>query len=97
MDKTRAAAGEAPWLLFIHGTASSTRGSFGDLARVQPARWQELQKRYGGRILAFEHHTLTESPIGNALVLGEALATGIELHVVSHSCSGEVDEFLGRG
>jgi hypothetical protein len=57
-DKARAAADEALWLLFIHGTASSTRGSFGDLARMQPRTWQALEQHYGQRILAFEHHTL---------------------------------------
>lgn len=90
------AAGE-PWLVFIHGTASSTQGSFGDLAREQPETWQQIEKHYRRRILAFEHHTLTASPIGNARDLVGALPTGAELHVVSHSRGGLVGELLGRG
>ena len=92
-----AAAGEQPWLVFIHGTASNTRGSFGDFRILQEGLWQLLTQTYPERILAFEHRTLTESPIANALALIDALPAGAELHLVSHSRGGLVGELLGRG
>lgn len=42
-----------PILLFLHGTISSTNGSFSDLRRG--TIWQELRRTYGVNILAFEH------------------------------------------
>ena len=92
-------SGDAPWLLFLHGTASNTVGSFGDLATVQTGVWQALNNTYGNgeRILAFEHRSLTESPITNAVDLVKALPAGIELHLVSHSRGGLIGELLGRG
>ena len=93
------APGDDPWLLFLHGTASNTVGSFGDLTKVQAGVWRALKEAYGEgkRILAFEHRSLTESPITNALDLVKALPSGIELHLVSHSRGGLVGELLGRG
>lgn len=91
------APGALPWLVFLHGTASSTRGSFGDLKSLQEGLWQRLATAYPGRILALEHRTLTESPVANALALVEALPAGAELHLVSHSRGGLVGELLGRG
>lgn len=90
-------AGLKPWLVFLHGTASSTQGGFGDLKLLQEGLWQRLAREYDGRILAFEHHTLTVSPIANALDLVEALPAGAELHLVSHSRGGLVGELIGRG
>ncbi len=37
-------AGDDAWLLFLHGTASNTVGSFGDLANVQAGVWQTLKQ-----------------------------------------------------
>ena len=88
--------GDAPWLLFIHGTASSTSGSFGKL-RNAPARvWNEIHALYPGRVLAFEHRSLTHDPVRNALDLLAALPAGIELHLVTHSRGGLVGELLAR-
>lgn len=92
----RMPAGEAPALLFIHGTASWCGGSFGAL-------WQGkrlidgLMERYGGRVYALEHRTLTESPVANAIQLLESLPQGAVLHVVTHSRGGLVGELLARG
>lgn len=105
------AAGENPWLVFIHGTASNTANGFGDLAPkqqdsrvrqsdlapLQPPVWGDLTKAYAGRILAFEHRTLTLSPIANAIELARALPVEAEVHLVSHSRGGLVGELLGRG
>lgn len=81
-----------PYLLFIHGTASSSNGSFGKLAGTE--EWKQLRTDYGQRILAFEHRTLSVSPIKNALDLLEVLPDGATLHLVSHSRGGLVGELL---
>ena len=84
-----------PTLLLIHGTASSTQGSFGDLWRNESYR-RKMVEAYGARIYAFEHRSLTESPIANALALVQTLPQGARLHVVSHSRGGLVGELLAR-
>lgn len=95
----RTADGNAPCLVFVHGTFSNTGGSFGAL--LQPERraeWRRLRALYDDRILAFEHPTLTQSPIANAIDLLEALsAAGREIHLVTHSRGGLVGELLSRG
>ena len=85
-----------PWLCFLHGTFSNTKGSFGSLA-AQPALWRKLEAAYAGRILALEHRTLGASPIENAAALAPLLPEGVELHMVSHSRGGLVAELLCRG
>lgn len=103
---------DGPTLVFIHGTASSTEGSFGGLWEAPGAnrvlnienpgaRINELFKHYDGRVLAFEHRSLSESPIANALALVEQLEqklpkSGAELHLVSHSRGGLIGELLCR-
>ena len=82
-----------PLLLFIHGTFSSTLGSFGELFRA-PGPTAALQASYPGRIYGFEHRTLTESPVTNALALLEQLPVGARLHLVSHSRGGLVADLL---
>ncbi|MCB1787258.1 MAG: CHAT domain-containing protein [Gammaproteobacteria bacterium] len=82
-------------LIFIHGTASSTEGSFRDLW-ANPDYLGSLVKGYGARIYAFEHRSLTESPIANALALVERLPVGARVHLVSHSRGGMIGELLAR-
>jgi tetratricopeptide (TPR) repeat protein len=94
--------GKGPVLVFLHGTASSTSGSFSGLWTVQDGSLiKPLFNYYGGRVLAYQHRTLTESPIENALALTRSLAELIapetEVHVVSHSRGGLVGELLARG
>ena len=89
---------DRPVLIFIHGTASSTVGSFGGL--WEPAQSQmkdELFKFYGDQVYAFEHRTLTESPVQNALQLLALLPKNARLHLVSHSRGGLVGELLCLG
>lgn len=85
--------GDPPVLLFIHGTFSSTLGSFGALFKA-PGPAALLQAGYGGRIYGFEHRTLTASPIANALSLVDRLPTGASIHLVSHSRGGLVGDLL---
>lgn len=101
-------AAQQPMLVFLHGTASSTKGSFGALwpaaagekAKPQAAEvatvWQELSRRYADRIYAFEHPTLTVSPIENAIALATQLPARADLHLVSHSRGGLIGELLCR-
>ncbi len=90
---------DQPYLLFLHGTASSTHGSYSGLFAGEgggpTTEWSDLHRRYAGRILAFEHHTLSESPVDNAIdLLGALKVPGIELHLVSHSRGGLIGDLL---
>jgi hypothetical protein len=94
--------GSGPTLVFLHGTASSTAGSFGGLwAGGQAAPIRRVFDHYKGRVLALQHETLTRSPIENASVVAQHLRTllgrGAEIHLVSHSRGGLVGELLARG
>ena len=87
-----------PVLLFLHGTASSTAGSFSELwKRTNDDTWKHVKEHYGDNILALQHRTLTESPIDNAVRLLEILPENTTLHLVSHSRGGLVGELLCRG
>lgn len=103
---------DQPVLVFIHGTASSTEGSFSELwakhsddlsetttgdSKAKVSIWAELKKIYGDHIYALQHRTLTVSPIQNALDLVNALPNGARLHLVSHSRGGLVGELICRG
>ncbi len=91
-------ADPGPVLLFIHGTGSSCQGSFGALwAPGSPAAKtarEELARRYGGRALAWEHRSLTQSPVVNALELVRTLPAGADLHLLTQSRGGLVGELL---
>ena len=88
-----------PLLLFLHGTFSSTNGSFSDLREHHgDGAWKRLKDTYGdSRILGLDHRTLTESPLENAVRLLQALPANAELHVVSHSRGGMVGDLLCAG
>jgi CHAT domain-containing protein/pimeloyl-ACP methyl ester carboxylesterase len=85
-----------PLLLFIHGTMSSTEGSFGGIWTDQADVRKRLNQQYPNRCYAFEHKTFIESPITNALALVNALPDGARLHLVSHSRGGMIGELLCR-
>src|SRR5882757_6142457 len=84
---------EGPALLFIHGTNSSTFGSFGELPGT--TLWKYVTRTYGkNNVLGFQHETLTKSPLENAADLVDQLPAGIELHIITHSRGGLVGEIL---
>jgi CHAT domain-containing protein/pimeloyl-ACP methyl ester carboxylesterase len=86
---------DQPVLVFIHGTGSSSRGSFGELGRPDAVRdWQPLRAKFGRHIYGFEHYTFSQSPIENALALVRALPAGARLNLVTHSRGGLVGELL---
>lgn len=86
-----------PILVFVHGTFSSTQGSFGDLAAA-PARevWEPLERAYPGGIFALEHRSVTESPVKNAIDLVNALPRNAQVSLLSHSRGGMIAELVSR-
>lgn len=85
---------DKPYLLLLHGTNSSTRGSF-DALPGTPV-WTYIQQTYGSNVLAFQHRTLTESPLENVLQLVQQLPQQAELHIISHSRGGLLGDILSR-
>ena len=85
---------DAPMLVFVHGTASSTFGSFAELRAGDTAVWTALERRFTGGIYALEHRTMSESPIENAIQLADALPVGAHISLVSHSRGGIVADLL---
>jgi pimeloyl-ACP methyl ester carboxylesterase len=88
-------------LLFIHGTASSTWGSFGELwSPARSATLAGLKAIYGENVFALDHRSITESPITNALALAKELRKrvrkGARIDVISHSRGGLVGELVCR-
>ncbi|HEX9788825.1 MAG TPA: CHAT domain-containing protein [Candidatus Binatia bacterium] len=85
---------QGPLLVFIHGTASSSTGSFGDLQKIPSGDWQILQSKFGDRIYAFEHRTFSESPIENAIALAAKLPRGARVNLIGHSRGGLIGDLL---
>ena len=87
-----------PVLVFIHGTFSSTAGGFSDLlAGESDDFWNSIKEKFGDQIYGFDHKTLSQSPIRNALDLCKTLPKGAKVHLITHSRGGLVGEFLARG
>lgn len=84
----------APALLLIHGTISSTAGSFSGL--LGQDSWPQLRRLYGDRVYGFEHRSLTDSPLDNALEAMQAFPDGLTVDVITHSRGGLVAELLVR-
>ncbi|SIT37108.1 putative PGAP1 family protein [Paraburkholderia piptadeniae] len=78
-------------LLLLHGTFSTSRAGFELLPRETCDR---LSTFYGGRMFAFDHPTLHESPDQNVERLLEMLPPGtdLEIDILTHSRGG----LLGR-
>ncbi len=90
----RAAVDRQPMLVFVHGTGSNTLAGFGDLQTNDRDVWTALERQHPGGIYAFEHRTLSEGPIDNALQLAAALPAGACVSLVSHSRGGLVADLL---
>ncbi|HUQ55586.1 CHAT domain-containing protein [Lentzea sp.] len=84
-------SGKDPYLVLLHGTFSHTEAAFGRLRGTR--EWERIVDRYEGRVLAFEHATLGQTPAQNALDAVRMLP-GAPLHLVSHSRGGLVGEVL---
>ena len=86
---------DSPYFLFIHGTNSDTLGAFIGLKESAEV-WRTIHDTYGSNVIAFQHRTLTESPLENAVKLARLLPNDIELHVISHSRGGIVGDILSK-
>jgi hypothetical protein len=84
---------DGPTLLLLHGTFSTSHTAFGGLTSETLAALHDL---YGGRVLAFDHPTLSVTPQHNVERLLELLPSGrrLELDVVTHSRGGLVGRIL---
>ena len=85
-----------PILVLVHGTFSTTSGTFGKLWTEHPQRVRELFRKYDSAVYALDHATLGASPIDNALTLARALPAGADVHLLTHSRGGLVAEVLAR-
>ena len=80
-------------LLMIHGTFSRAHGAFHALPADRMAHIQQL---YGGRVIAFDHFTVSDSPQDNIkeLIARIPEGTSIDLDIVCHSRGGLVARSL---
>lgn len=85
------------YLLLLHGTGSSTMGSFYGLKKEQNGKvYDALYKKYSGNMIAYEHRTFTQNPVRNVIELLRQLPDHIQLDLVSHSRGGLIGEVLAR-
>jgi len=92
-DWVRLAGGRA--LLFIHGTFSTAHSAF---SQITDADFAELHGRYGGRVFAFNHFSLSHDPRRNVEWLLAQIPAGqaLEVDVVCHSRGGLVARTLAQ-
>jgi hypothetical protein len=84
-----------PALLFVHGTFSRTHSAFG---RLSPEIVAELRARYGGRVFAFDHFTLSHDPRQNIERFIQTVPDDVhlDLDIVCHSRGGLVSRELAE-
>ncbi|WP_295119501.1 CHAT domain-containing protein [uncultured Chitinophaga sp.] len=88
---------DKPYFIFLHGTAASMERTFGDLkTKNDGIAWNFLFETYGENVLAFEHESLTKSPLMNALQLVQALPQSATLHLISQSRGGLIGDVICR-
>ena len=82
-------------LLFIHGTLSRSQLAF---RSIRPAVMQRLSDVYGGRLFAFDHCTVSKTPVENARWFLDNVPPGVRLDVdvITHSRGGLVVRALDR-
>jgi hypothetical protein len=90
---SRLAGGRA--LLMVHGTFSRAHLAFGHL----PAACMEtLHQRYGGRVFAYDHFTLSHDPRENVRRFLAQIPDGssLDLDIICHSRGGLVSRMLSE-
>jgi hypothetical protein len=86
-------------LLLLHGTFSTAHGAFGSLDRETV---QALYTRYGKRLFALNHYTMSEDPEANVKWLGDQIRNQLpngmklELDILCHSRGGLVARSLAE-
>ena len=89
-------AGQAagPLLLLLHDAMDLTTSGFRGFSETAVA---ELHARYGGRVVAFDHPTLSASPIDNARALAEIIADShLDLDILAYGRGGLVSRVLAE-
>ncbi|NND31253.1 MAG: hypothetical protein HKN76_01590, partial [Saprospiraceae bacterium] len=85
------------YLLFIHGTASSTAGSFSHLkGSDQTGIWPAIFEKYPERVITLQHKTVSVSPLQNAIDILTKVPQDAILDIISHSRGGIVADILSR-
>ncbi|MEP4197711.1 MAG: CHAT domain-containing protein [Aliishimia sp.] len=92
---------DKPVLVLLHGTFSSTSGSFSALLEDSDTGqgkrlWDRIEEAFPGGIVALEHRSVTESPIENAIELVKSLPKGAQISMMSHSRGGLIAELVAR-
>lgn len=87
--------GNQKLLILIHGTLANTAEAFKHLWEG-PSLINSLLEEFDHHVYGFDHPTLTESPLQNALQLANELPEGAEVHFLTHSRGGLVAEALAQ-
>ena len=82
-------------LLFVHGTFSRAHGAFNDLSL---AAMKKIQAMYEGRVIAFDHQSISRDPIENIDWLLDTIPDGLTLDfdIICHSRGGLVSRSLAE-
>jgi len=85
---------EGPSLLFVHGTGAMAHNAFA----LSPDVFERLSRRYGGRVFALDHHSLSISPRRNVEIAAADVPVDLdfEVDIVSHSRGGLVARELAE-
>ena len=95
-DADWARMAEGPALLFVHGTFSTAHGGFMQLPK---SVMQELSDKYGGRVFAYNHFSLSDDPQTNAtkfFALMRAAGATLNVDIICHSRGGLVSRALAE-
>jgi hypothetical protein len=87
---------QQPLLVLLHGLAVNCELTFGRLWQHMPDLAGRLQDRFGPQVYAFDHPTVSASPLANALALAQACPPGASLHLLAHGRGALVAEALAR-
>jgi len=81
--------------MFVHGTFSQSHTGFGALPKDFI---EEVHRAYSGRVVAFDHFTLSHDPLRNVKELAERIPEGadLELDIICHSRGGLVSRVLAE-
>jgi hypothetical protein len=82
-------------LVFVHGFIDRGHLAF---RHIPDALMEELEGRYGGRVFAFDHPSMSKSPFDNASWLIDQIPAGVrvEVDLVCHSRGGLVARALNE-
>jgi pimeloyl-ACP methyl ester carboxylesterase len=82
-------------LLMLHGTFSTAENAF---AQLPPEVLGVLDKKYNGRVFAFEHPTMSAGPEENLAWFIENIPNGasLDLDIISHSRGGLVARLIAE-